>query len=56
MEFDDFPWASPNTLPAIRAAGIDDPDFGLQELDGIFRADSNATSAEVAFAWHNMNH
>jgi hypothetical protein len=56
MEFNDFPRASPNTLSAIRAASINDPDFGLQELDSIFRADTNAAATEVAFPRHNMNH
>jgi len=56
MKFDDFPRASPDALSTIRAPGIDDPDFGLQELDRIFRANTNAASAKVAFAGNDVNH
>jgi hypothetical protein len=56
MEFDDFPRTSPNTLSAICASCVDDPDFGLHELNSIFRANANAASAEVAFAGNDMNH
>jgi hypothetical protein len=56
MEFNDFPGTSPDALSAIRATSIDDPDFGLHELDRILGANANATSAEVAFAGNDMNH
>jgi hypothetical protein len=56
MEFNDFPRTRPHALSAIRAAGVDDSDFGFHEFDGIFRANTNAATTEVALAGNNVNH
>ena len=56
MKLDDFPWTSPDTFATVRAALIDDPDLRLQELDGIFRTNTNAAAAEITFAGDEVNH
>ena len=56
MELDDFPRASPDAFATIRAALIDDPDLGLQELNGVFRTDTDAAAAEIAFPGNEVNH
>jgi hypothetical protein len=56
MELDDFPGASPDAFATIRAALIDDPDFRLQELNGVFRTNTNAAAAEIAFPGNEVNH
>jgi hypothetical protein len=56
MKFNDFPWTCPHALSAICASGINDSDLGLHQLNGIFRANTNATTTKVAFAGNNVNH
>jgi len=56
MEFNNFPRTCPNAFSAVCASRVDDSDFSLQELNGIFRADTNAATTEVAFAWNDVNH
>jgi hypothetical protein len=56
MEFNDFPWTCPHALSAICASGVDDSDFSLHKLNGIFGANTNAAATEVAFAGNDVNH
>jgi hypothetical protein len=56
MKFNHFPWACPHALSAICASGIDDPDLSFHQLNSIFRANTNAATAKVAFAGNDVNH
>jgi hypothetical protein len=56
MKLDDFPWASPDTFATVRAALIDDPDLRLQQLNGVFRTNTNAAATEIAFPRNEVNH
>ena len=56
MELDDFPGASPHAFATIRASLIDDPDLRFQELNGIFRTNTNAAAAEIAFPGNEVYH
>ena len=56
MKLDHFPWASPDTFATVRAALINDPDLRLQQLNGVFRTNTNAAAAEIAFPRNEVNH
>lgn len=56
MEFNNLPGTCPHTLATIGASLVNNGDFGFEKLDGIFRADSYAASAEIAFAGYDVNH
>jgi hypothetical protein len=56
MELDDLPRASPDAFATVRAALIDDPYLRLQELNGVFRTNTNAAAAEIAFPGNKVDH
>lgn len=56
MKLNDFPRTCPDTLAAIGAALVDDPNLRLHQLDGILGTYPDAATAKVAFAGNDVNH
>ena len=56
MELDHLPWTSPDAFSAVCAPLVDNGDLRLLEFDRVFRAHTDAASAEIALSRNYVDH